>query len=92
VAIFDLEYAQCRHSQIVTEIGDIDSTVEFDRPINPHRGVFAVHGQCLATSIVMASRDNATDDDYVAQLLAKEAEEASKKYSQLGVRALLPTR
>jgi hypothetical protein len=40
----------------------------------------------------MASQDSATDDDYVAQLLAKEAEEASKKYSELGVRALLPTR
>jgi hypothetical protein len=40
----------------------------------------------------MASRESAIDDDYVAQLLAKEAEEASKKYSELGVRALLPTR
>lgn len=89
MAIFDLEYAQCRHSQI---FGDINSTVEVDHPINPHRGAFCCVWQCLATSIVMASRDSTTDDDYVAQLLAKEAEEASKKYSELGVRALLPTR
>jgi hypothetical protein len=41
---------------------------------------------------MMASRDSATEDDYVAQLLAKEAKDASKKYSELGVRALLPTR
>jgi hypothetical protein len=40
----------------------------------------------------MATRENVTDDEHVAQLLAKEAKEASKKYSELGVRALLPTR
>jgi hypothetical protein len=40
----------------------------------------------------MASRESATEDEYIAQLLAKEAKEASKKYSELGVRALLPTR
>ena len=40
----------------------------------------------------MAFHDSTTDDDYVAQLLAKEAKEASKKYSELGVRGLLPTR
>lgn len=42
--------------------------------------------------LVMSLRDSFTDDDYIAQLLAKEAKEASKKYSELGVRALLPTR
>jgi hypothetical protein len=41
---------------------------------------------------VTASQSMATDDDHIAELLAKEAKEASKKYSALGIRALLPTR
>jgi hypothetical protein len=87
-----LECTQCRAFSIITNFSDIDSTAEVDHPINPPPWRFCRAWQCLATSIVMASRDSATDDDYVAQLLAKEAKEASKKYSELGVRALLPAR
>ena len=58
--------------------------------LSPTRGVYFAQWLCLV--VVMALRDSFTDDDYIAQLLAKEAEEASKKYSELGVRALLPTR
>jgi hypothetical protein len=32
---------------MVTDFSDIDSTVEVDHPINPHRGAFAVHGNAL---------------------------------------------
>lgn len=49
-------------------------------------------GPYLPSFKVMASRSMATDDDHIAELLAKEAREASKKYSALGIRALLPTR
>lgn len=40
----------------------------------------------------MASNEIIGDDDSVAELLAKEAKEASRKYSQLGLQALLPRR
>ncbi len=47
--------------------------------------------QILVAVIMDLGRD-LKDDEYVAELLAKEAKEASKKYSEQGLQALLPKR
>ena len=74
-----------------TTTSDLNSNIVFEYAVLPRRDSVAV-SPCPANDKVMASQDRATEDDHVAQLLAKEAKEASKKYSELGVRALLPTR
>ena len=89
IHVYDLK--ELERCDICVTFPAATSIIVFERAIISHRNTVAV-SQCPADFKVMASQDRATDDDHVAQLLAKEAKEASKRYSELGVRALLPTR